>query len=252
MTNMEEEGEKGRRLCREDIRSLNSWSELAHETLLRSSVKEKQENERKYNSDILVLSEQIEDDFPDTEGDHNSFSKTVNEEDIDESDDDNIFFISGPSNMELSGELDYLDRNYASLPNFSSLPLDSIENDELYDRTPWSLPPDYKDLVKKKHVNVCSECNKVYTDTCTCQENKDNLGTRKSESHLKDLLKSKSPNIHMFKPKGINFQNRKHFRQSHTTPEFVQASDEGEQSDKVKNKIKSVWNNVKYGKFYSC
>ena len=244
---MANEQEDDRKVCREDVRSLHSWSELTHETLLKSSMKEKPECEN--------LSEQMEYQkiSPNTvsERDHNGFSRTNEELETDESDDDSIFFISSSDMNMPSGSEDFdgFDsegaRNCASLPYFSSLPQD-MEN--LYDNSPWSLPPDYKNIVKKKPVKICSECNKIITETCSCQKNEDTLTTRKSESHLKDLFKTKSLSKHVFKPKGINFQNRKHFLHSRTSPDFGHSSEEADQSDKVKNKIMSVWNNVKYGK----
>ena len=241
--------------CREDIRSLHSWSELAHETLLSSGVKENPENVRKYNTDMFtaVKSQPEENSF--ILNAQNGFSKEVSDDDIDDSDDE-LFFITAPENMGL-GYDQILDsdgeRNYASLPNFSSLQLDSIENDDSYVQSPWSLPSNLKDVVQQKPVNVCSQCNRVITQSkpCLCQQNDDNLVTRKSESYLKDLLKSKSPSKHIFKPKGINFLNRKHLlHQNQTSANLAQGSEEADQSEKVKNKIKSVWNNVKYGEYY--
>lgn len=241
--------------CRDDIQSLHSWSELAHDTLLTSGLTEKSECKTKYKTGISELSETQEEDESGIHSDHNGFSKTRNNEDFDDSDDDNIFFISSPdmgfhSDVDLDSELED-NRDYTSLPNFSSLHLDSTEKVDLCVNSPCSLPFDYKEVVQQKSVYVCNKCNKVCTQNqlCSCQQKKDSVSTRKNESHLKDLFKSKSPSKHIFKPKGINFHGRKHFPRNVTAPDFVLGSDESEQSDKVKNKIMSVWNNVKYGKF---
>ena len=237
---MAEKAEDGDVKCREDIQSLHSWSELAYETFQNSGVKE---TARKYNTDKLKLSNQPE-EIPGLNA-QNGSPKEMSDDDID-SDDDNIFFISAPENMGLESDIDE-GRNFASLPNFASLHLDSIENDDSHQESPWSLPSNLKDVLKQSPVNVCSQCNKVISPSklCSCQQNDDTLVTRKSESYLKDLLKSKSPSKHMFKPKGINFQNRRHLHQNQTSDDL----EEADQSEKVKNRIMSVWNNVKYGKY---
>ena len=245
---MEKEEETCRIVCREDVRSLNSWSELTYDTLLKSSVKDKPEKDEASNRKLSNLSEQT---WEGAEKDQNGLPQSVEDLEICESDDDdNIFFISSPSMNVSPGREDVFDtepgaRNCESLPYFSSLPLDI---DQLYNNSPRSLPPDYKNIAKTKPVNICSECNKIFTDSCSCQNKEDSLTTRKSESHLKDLFKTKSPSQHIFKPKGINFQNRKHIFHSRTSPEFGHSTEETDQSDKVKNKLMSVWNNVKYGK----
>ena len=244
---MAEKAEDGEVKCREDIQSLHSWSELAYETFQNSGVKENVR--KKYNTDILQLSNQPEEN-PFVLNAQNGSSKEISDDDID-SDDDNIFFISAPEDMGLDSDDG---RNFASLPNFTSLHLDSIVNDDTHSQSPWSLPSNLKDVLQQTPVDVCSQCNKVISPSklCSCQQNDDTLTTRKSESYLKDLFKSKSPTKHMFKPKGINFQNRKHLQQNLTSRDLAQGLEEADQSEKVKNRIMSVWNNVKYGEYTCC